>query len=111
MSHTYLTRFLETYFRHRWLNLLPLLLMIALGATWLITTKPQYIAHGTMHVQGATLLATLTADPQTQSGWTSQSDATTGEIRSLLQTDAFVRAVVQQSDLEAGDEQRSPGGQ
>jgi capsular polysaccharide biosynthesis protein len=101
MNRSYLLRFFEAYYRHRWLNLLPLLLMLALGAGWLFyLSKPQYTAHGTMYVQRATLLSALTATQPNQSGWTTAADATTGEIKSLLQTDAFVRSVIKQSDLE-----------
>ncbi len=100
MSRNHLARFLETYFRHRWLNLVPLLMMIVIGAVWLATAKPQYLAAGTMYVQNDTLLATLTSNQPAPTGWTSAADTTAGEIKSLLQTEAFVRAVVQQSDLE-----------
>jgi capsular polysaccharide biosynthesis protein len=100
MNRTHQARLIEAYFRHRWLNLLPLLLMIVAAATWLVVTKPLYTAYGTMYVQRGTLLATLSAD-QSQTGWAAPSETTANEIRSLLQTDAFVRSVIQQSDLEA----------
>src|SRR5512135_2927094 len=102
MSRPNLARFVEAYFRHRWLNLIPLLIMILAAAAWLVVTKVQYTAHGTMYIQRGTLLATLTAvgTDNTQSTWATPADATAGEVRSLIQTDAFLRAIIAKSDLE-----------
>jgi hypothetical protein len=51
-------------------------------------------------VQGGTLLASLAADTSPQSGWVGPAKTTSEDLNSLLQSDAFVRAVIAQSDLE-----------
>ncbi|GAB4214560.1 MAG: LPS biosynthesis protein [Roseiflexaceae bacterium] len=92
-------RLLESYFRHRWLNLLPLVLMIALAGAYLMLTPPKYRAVGTIYVQRQTLLTTLTSENQPFS-WVTPAQTTANELRELTQTDAFVRAALQQTPLE-----------
>ena len=100
MSRAFLARLLESYFRHRWLNLVPLLLMIAGAGVWLYTSKPEFISHGTVYVQGGTLLASLASDTSPQTGWASPAQTTSDDLNSLLQSDSFVRSIIAQSDLE-----------
>lgn len=101
MNRAYLARLVESYFRHRWLNLVPLLLMVAGAIVWLFfITKPEYTSQGTVYVQGGTLLSSLASDTSTQSGWASPAQATSDDLNSLLQSDSFVRAVIAESDLE-----------
>ncbi|HEU4325437.1 MAG TPA: lipopolysaccharide biosynthesis protein [Roseiflexaceae bacterium] len=92
-------RLLESYFRHRWLNLLPLVLMVALAAAYLTITPPKYRAAGALYVQRETLLTTLTTENQPFS-WVTPAQTTANELRELTQTDAFVRAALQQTPLE-----------
>lgn len=100
MNRAFVARLFESYFRHRWLNLVPLFLMIVGAAVWLAFTKPEYVSQGTVYVQGGTLLASLASDTSTQSGWAGPAKETSEDLNSLLQSDAFVRAVIAQSDLE-----------
>jgi len=95
-------RLFESYFRHRWLYLLPIVIMVGIGGYYLATAKPSYSARGILYVQNESYLASLTEVRETSGGWwISPSQATTNEIYDLIQTDAFVRAVIQQTDLEA----------
>lgn len=100
MIRSILLRILETYFRHRWLYLLPLVLMIAAAAVYFLTKKPVYSAEGVLYVQTDTLLSTLTSVRQSDFSWVSPAQATSTEIGELLQTDAFVRSIIQHTQLE-----------
>jgi capsular polysaccharide biosynthesis protein len=100
MSRAFVARLLESYFRHRWLNLIPLLLMIAGAITWLALTKPEYTSRGTLYVQSGTLLSSLVAETNTSTGWAGPAKATTDDLNSLLQSDAFIRSVIAGSALE-----------
>jgi uncharacterized protein involved in exopolysaccharide biosynthesis len=100
MNRAYIARLVETYFRHRWLNLVPLLLMMIGAGVWLYLSKPEYTSQGTLYVQGGTLLASLASETSTGTGWASPAQATSDDLNSLLQSDAFIRAVIAQSDLE-----------
>lgn len=100
MARLILLRILETYFRHRWLYLLPLVLMIAAAAAYFLTKNPVYSAEGVMYVQTDTLLSSLTSVRQNDYSWVSPAQATSAEIGELLQTDAFVRSIIHQTQLE-----------
>jgi hypothetical protein len=101
MNRAYLARLFESYFRHRWLNLIPLFLMLVGAIVWLFfITKPEYTSQGTLYVQGGSLLSTLASDTSIPSGWASPAQTTSDDLNSLLQSDSFIRAVIAQSDLE-----------
>jgi capsular polysaccharide biosynthesis protein len=101
MIRLLLLRFLESYFRHRWLYLLPTVVMIGLAAYTLKNLKPEYIANGVVFVKKESYLATLTSVRSTDATWwTTPAQATNGEINELLRTDAFIRAVIHKTDLE-----------
>lgn len=100
MSRAFAARLLESYFRHRWLNLVPLLLMIAGAITWLVLTKPEYTSRGTVYVQSGTLLSSLVSETGSSTGWSGPAKTTTDDMNSLLQSDSFLRSVIAQSDLE-----------
>ena len=94
-------RILESYFRHRWLYLLPIVLMSILGVVFVLVTKPTYTAKGVLYVETQSYLASLTAVRDSNaSWWTTPSQAVNQEISELLQTDAFVRAIIQRTSLE-----------
>jgi hypothetical protein len=70
--------------------------------------KPLFVARGVLYIQSESLLDTLTDfTDNTGSYWISPSQTTANEMNELLQTAAFVRAVIQQTDLE----QSMTGGQ
>src|SRR5262245_43222907 len=100
MVRLVLLRLLESYFRHRWLYLLPVALMTGLGILYVVKSPPVYYASGTLYVQGQTLLTSLTSGGSGGGWWSSPSQATVNEIRELLQTDAFVRSAIHETDLE-----------
>ena len=108
MLRLFFLRVMESYFRHRWLYLLPIVIMVVAAFVYYFTLKPLFVARGVLYIQSESLLDTLT-DFTDNSGsyWISPSQSTANEMNELLQTAAFVRAVIQQTDLE----QAMTGGQ
>jgi uncharacterized protein involved in exopolysaccharide biosynthesis len=102
MVRLVLLRLLESYFRHRWLYLLPFVLMSALGAFYVTQLPPVYIVRGTLYVQQQTLLNSLTSLQNNGYSWRTPAQATVSELGELMQTEAFVRAVIAKTPLEAG---------
>ena len=101
MLRLVIIRFLESYFRHRWLNLVPIVLMVAFAGVNYLNAKPVYISRGAFYVQRDTLLASLTSLQQDGFSWVTPADQTVDEVKELMQTDAFVRAVIQKTNLES----------
>ena len=98
MLRLIILRILESYFRHRWLYLLPIVLMIGLGIAFM---KPTYTSKGVLYVETQSYLASLTAVRDSQGVfWLTPGQAVSQEFNELLKTDAFVRAIIQQTDLE-----------
>jgi uncharacterized protein (TIGR02284 family) len=100
MMRLVILRILETYYRHRWLYLLPILVLTAAGIAAVLLAKPNYISRGVLYVQKGSLLATLTSVRQDTITFITPAEQTAEEIMDLLGTDAFVRAVVRQTNLE-----------
>ena len=101
MVRLILLRFLESYFRHRWLSLLPIVLMAGVAMLSIVSAKTTYISQGVIYVRKETLLASLTSLQDTGFSWVTPAQATVDEMRELMQTDSFIRSVVQQTDLES----------
>ncbi len=101
MYRTIVLRILESYFRHRWLNLLPFLAMVVAAGIYMGVRKADYVSQGVLYINSQSLLTSLsdTSNSNT-SWWISPSQGTTDEINELIKTDAFVRAIIQRTDLE-----------
>ncbi|MCP4427748.1 MAG: lipopolysaccharide biosynthesis protein [Chloroflexi bacterium] len=95
-----LLRVLESYFRHRWLYMLPVVFMLGVAAVAVVTQDPQYMAGGVMYVEKESFLATLTSVRESTFSWDTPAEQTNREISELLQTDAFIRAVIKMTDME-----------
>ena len=101
MIRLVLLRVLESYFRHRWLNLLPFLLMLGVAGAYFTTLKPVYISRGVVYVQSESLLSTINAvNNEGIPYWLTPAEATVTELQDLMLTDIFVRIIVSQTDLE-----------
>jgi capsular polysaccharide biosynthesis protein len=100
MLRLFMLRFLESYFRHRFLNLLPIVLLIGVSVLSVLKVKPVYISRGGLYVQKESLLASLTSLNDTGFAWVTPAQATVDEFKEMLQTDAFIRSMIQQTDLE-----------
>lgn len=94
-------RLLESYFRHRWLYLLPIVLMAVASLAYVSSLSPTYIVSGTLYVQNDTLLSSLTDIGSDGFSYVTPAQATTGELYQLLNSKAFLRAIIQQTDMEA----------
>jgi hypothetical protein len=101
MVRLIILRLLESFFRHRWLNLLPVVLLLAAGvAYYSFFASPVYIVRGVLYVQSTSLLTSLLAVGDRPFTTLTPAAATAAEIDELLQTRAFVRAVIANTDLE-----------
>ena len=94
-------RLLESYFRHPWLYLLPIMGMIGLAAYFVLNLDQEYQAEGVLYVQNESYLASLTDVRGSEVSWyLTPAQITSGELNELLRTDAFVRAIIQETDIE-----------
>lgn len=101
MVRLVLLRLLESYFRHRWLYLLPIVIMTPMAAIFILSATPEYYASGRMFVERQSLLASLTASNTDGAWWLTPAQLTANELNELLATQAFIRSAVQKTDLEA----------
>jgi capsular polysaccharide biosynthesis protein len=102
MLNLVLLRMLETYFRRRWLYLLPIVAMVIAAVVYMLLIQPKYVAKGVLYVQNQSFLASLTSvRVNNPSWWITPAQLSVNEINELLQTDAFVRAIIEKTDLEA----------
>lgn len=100
MLRLVILRLLESYFRHRWLYLLPIVLMTAAAIAYYLMIKPVFIARGVFYVQQESLLTSITSLRDAGYTWETPAQNTSGEFSELLQTDAFVRSVIERTALE-----------
>lgn len=100
MLRLVLLRLLESYFRHRWLYLLPIVLMTVASFAYVSSLPPTYVVSGTLYVQNGTLLSSLTAIRSDGFSYITPAQATIGELYQLLNSKAFLRAIIQQTDME-----------
>lgn len=100
MLRLILLRLLESYYRHRWLYWLPCLCMGVVAYLYIAQLPATYVAQGTLYVQDKTLLSSLTALRPDGFSWVTPAQATVSELNELLNTQAFLRAIVEQTDLE-----------
>jgi uncharacterized protein involved in exopolysaccharide biosynthesis len=81
---------------------MPVIIMIVAAGAYLALMKRDYVSQGSLMVNGPSLLASLSSLSNANSDvWLTPAQATTNEIGELVQTDAFIRAIIQGTDLEA----------
>ncbi len=101
MYRTITLRILESFFRHRWLNILPLIIMMAASGAYLVVKKADYVSQGMLYINTPSLVKALDINNNNNANlWSSPAQVTTDEINELIATDAFVRAIIQKTDLE-----------
>ncbi|MCB0060926.1 MAG: hypothetical protein KDE19_02380 [Caldilineaceae bacterium] len=101
MIRLILLRLLESYYRHRWLYLSPIAFMALAMVGYLVIVPAPYVAQGTLYVQKETLLSTLTSVRTNVFGrYVTPAEETVGELYQLMNSDGFMRAIVQQTELE-----------
>ncbi|MCB9431294.1 MAG: lipopolysaccharide biosynthesis protein [Ardenticatenaceae bacterium] len=100
MIRLIILRILESYFRHRWLYFLPILLMGIAGIAYVFVRPDVYMSGGSLYVKQESFLASLTSVRNSDAGWwVTPAESTVGEISDLLLTDAFMRSVIAKTDL------------
>jgi uncharacterized protein involved in exopolysaccharide biosynthesis len=101
MARLFILRLFDSYFRHRWLNLLPLVIMLGMAGAYFQLIEPQYVSRGRLYIQKSSLLPSLTQIRDDGFSWTSPTQIAVNEFNELVLTEAFVRSVIQKTDLEA----------
>jgi uncharacterized protein involved in exopolysaccharide biosynthesis len=101
MARLVILRLLDSYFRHRWLHLLPLVIMVGFASAAFALAEPQYVSRGKLYVQKSSLLTSLTQLGNDGFSWNAPSQSVINELNELVQTEAFVRSIIQKTDLEA----------
>lgn len=100
MIRLIILRILESYFRHRWLYFLPIILMGIAGIVYVFIRPDIYMSGGSLYVKQESFLASLTSVRDSDAGWwVTPAETTVGEISDLLLTDAFMRSVISKTDL------------
>lgn len=100
MVRLFFLRVFESFFRHRWLNLLPLGLMTIAAVLFFLFSPPPYISRGAIYVQGQSLIEKL--DPTVaQDGWNYNSPAQMAvtDMQNLMETESFAVAILSQTNL------------
>ena len=101
MSRQVVLRLLDTFFRHFWLYLLPVVLLGGVGVWVAMSAGDSYTSFGTMKVESNALVAELTGSQQDPGfGWQTPAGATSDSFNALLRTATFVDAVAQNAGLE-----------
>lgn len=100
MARTVILRLLDTYFRHPWLYLIPIGLMAIAGGIYLYNQQHLYMTSGVIFTEPSSLLSSLTSVEKERFSWQSPAQDTTNQILDLIRTDAFIRAVIGETDLE-----------
>ncbi len=93
-------RLLESTFRRWFLWLIPVVVMTAFAGVQFLTATPSYISRAAVYVNKKSLLASLTSIREDGFSWVTPAQATVDEFKELMNTDAFIRSVVQLTDLE-----------
>lgn len=76
--------------------------MLGLAAVYyLFIAEPVYIVRGVVYVQRDTLLSSLITRQNEQFSTSTPAQATADEMDELFQTDAFIRSLIEGTDLEA----------
>ncbi len=100
VSRYMVVRMLDSFFRRWWLYLIPVVLLVGLGASKVAAAKSTYVASGTVNVASSTLLSTLSDVRGNPSyGYDTPATATGKQLNALVQTDQFVRDVAATAGL------------
>ena len=98
----FIGRLLETFFRRWWLYLLPMVLLVALGASVIAGRGTRYHAAGVIQVNRDTLLEPDHVGRGNQNntfGFDSPATYTSRQFNTLLGTDSFLDSVIKEAGL------------
>lgn len=102
MAKIFIIRLLDSYFRHRWLYLLPIIILTIAAGVYFATFKRLYISSGVIYAEQSTMLAALTSVQDEGFSWNTPAQDIANQFNDLFLTDAFLRAVIQETNLEVG---------
>jgi uncharacterized protein involved in exopolysaccharide biosynthesis len=74
MGRIIFLRLLDGYFRHRWLYLLPVVLMTVFAGVYFLTRERVYISSGVLFTEQNPLLSSLTAVQNEGISWYTHGD-------------------------------------
>ena len=90
-----LLRLFDSFFRHWWLYLLPIIISGAASGFFAYKQKSSFTSSGTIYVQSESLVASLNNLPgSTDSMWVTPADIYVNQLSALLRTESFLRSVV-----------------
>ncbi len=95
---------LEAFFRRPWLHLLPLIIMLALGAATAFNKQDEYRSVGTITALRSTLISDITQVNNNGFSFETPSTLTARNINEKLRTNEFVNTVADKLGLEAGSQ-------
>ena len=97
-----LMRFLENWFQHFWLYLIPFILMLGAYVASLFILSDEFVSKGVLFVQTDTLINQVASlGDDNVDFFLAPSQQTADEINELLNTDSFIRLIITQTPLEA----------
>ena len=96
---------LEAFFRRPWLHLLPLILMLGVGAASAVGGDPEYRAVGTLSATNESLLADLTATNAAGVTFETPAEKTARQINEFMRTEAFLDRVAEAAGITTALEQ------
>lgn len=82
-------RYLETFFRNRWLITIPTLLLLLSGSAMAVMVQPQYGAMATIWAEKSTYLEL----PEQENRWVTPAQLHNGRFRELVRTATLSRAI------------------
>ena len=92
-------RLLETFFRRRWLYLVPVILFSLVGMAKAATSNSGYQSVGVIDVSNGTLLSQLTSVRGQTFGFESPATTTARTMNSVLRTDNFMESVIKEAGV------------
>jgi uncharacterized protein involved in exopolysaccharide biosynthesis len=99
--------FLEAFFRRPWLHLLPLILMLALGAASAFSSKQSFQSTGTITAESSTVLGDLTQSNNQGFNFDTPATVVARNINELLRTTNFLNTVAGKLQANATDTQKA----
>jgi uncharacterized protein involved in exopolysaccharide biosynthesis len=98
---------LEAFFRRPWLHLLPLILMLALGAASAFNQKQTYTSTGTLTAESSTVIGNLTQSNNQGFGYDTPATATARDVNEMLRTNEFLNTVAGRLNANASDDEKA----
>lgn len=91
-------RYIETFFRNKWLILIPALVFVLIGTALVLLVTPKYAAGATIWTERPIYLEI----PGKQNVWITPAQAEAGRFRELISTRTFSQAIADRITFPAG---------